>query len=87
MGTSQLQGPRYLLLQKKSQKRRFREEPDDEEPEARTYPQYRGKFSACAQSGAPQGARTTYPSCWAASGQLEQRTLLVGSGYLSLLSS
>ncbi|XP_059676941.1 RRP12-like protein isoform X2 [Gavia stellata] len=29
------------LRSKKSQKRRFREEPDDEEPEARTYPQYR----------------------------------------------
>ncbi|KAM9282041.1 RRP12-like protein [Cariama cristata] len=29
------------LRSKKSQKRRFREEPDDEEPEAGTYPQYR----------------------------------------------
>ncbi|XP_050755283.1 RRP12-like protein isoform X2 [Gymnogyps californianus] len=29
------------LRSKKSQKRRFREEPDDDEPEARTYPQYR----------------------------------------------
>ncbi|NXX38727.1 RRP12 protein, partial [Tricholaema leucomelas] len=29
------------LRSKKSQKRRFREEPDDEEPEARTYSQYR----------------------------------------------
>lgn len=45
----------FLLpfLQKKSQKRRFREEPDDEEAEAGTCSQYRGKSCACAQSGAP----------------------------------
>lgn len=85
--TSQLQGPRCLLLQKKSQKRRFREEPDDEEREAGTYPQYRGKSFACAWSGAPRGARTTYQSYWAALGQLEQRSLLMENGHPSLLSS
>lgn len=50
---NQLQGSWCLSLQKKSQKRRFREEPDDEEAEAGTCSQYRGKSCACAQSGAP----------------------------------
>lgn len=84
--TSQLQDPRCLLLQKKSQKRRFKEEPDDEEPEAGTYSQYRGKSFTCACCRAPQGARTTHPSYLAAPGQLEQRSLLMGSGHPSLLS-
>lgn len=59
--TSRLQGPHCLLLQKKSQKRRFREEPDDEEPEARTYPQYRRKSFTCVWSGAPQGRQNHVP--------------------------
>lgn len=52
-----------LFLQKKSQKRRFREEPDDEEAEAGTCSQYRGNSSACAQSGAPQRTKTMCLSC------------------------
>uniref|UniRef100_A0A8C3UG24 Ribosomal RNA processing 12 homolog n=1 Tax=Catharus ustulatus TaxID=91951 RepID=A0A8C3UG24_CATUS len=74
VGTSQLQGSCCLFLQKKSQKRRFREDPDDEEAEAGTYSQYKGKSSACAQSGAPQRARTMYPSCCASAAQLKQRS-------------
>lgn len=71
--TRQLQGPRVLLLQKKSQKRRFREEADDEEPEAGSYPQYRGN---CTSHPCSAGALTLYPPCWAAPSQLEQRSLL-----------